>query len=1151
MNVNHQRQTPIDLAEGYQTIFHSYTDPLVIHDLEYRYLDVNDAYAAGVGLPREIVIGRSIFEILGFDRANGRVKPLLDQCYAGKAVSETRWLYVASRGIRLLDLYMTPFRDAGGTVRGALSVFRDLTSSAMEEARQAPLGHLASFGSAQLAVDLDTGRLLDADRALHDWVGEPDSEAFAALIDTVSRPETDLGELEFECPGKPDLTLVLRYRTCRDGDRRIRLGVAGDRRLMSTRPATSAELPEPLVAGGGPVGSWTFEEDTRRVQWLHGMQMLHDVPSGWLPAAVEDWRELIVEDDRVIFDRLLAAPATAGSLSVEVKVSTPAGESRVLQLSLGKPLESDLRVGFAIDITEMAVMRRALQVEVSRLKALVDHVDSAVMMADHNGQVIYGNRAARGFFAKGNGSINTMPLCDHPWAPRDLDGASIPLDGLPFRDVVSQGAEVHDFRCALELANGQHRQFSINGGPLGTDRRSGAVFVLTDITEALWLEASLEERNTILELVTRSQQLALTGSKLDGVLEGMLASLVDVIGAESIIISSAERTGNQLPILRNRASAGRVLLPAATEESDRLLARAHCQDEPLQLPDATGGTSLRILNTFVGLPCRSRDRTLGVLGIINAPTTALASAGRRLAPVVTALATLLEAEHVRRKERIAQFDLRSVEALSNHIIENMPSGILSTDENGLVLSANPAAVELFRMSGPDLDHAHVERLLPGIQRWTALTDDEGAWECGAICGDGSERPVRVSRFSFPAQRGPANQQQSVFIIDDLSALKAEEVAHRMAMRMEAVAVLSSGMAHDFNNMLSIIMGELTLADAASSGESDEVHGSIARAMSAAGRGARLTRRLLDFARRQRNTATELARCNAADRVRLLLPLIRSSLRSHHELTVDLPPNLPDIEVDPTELDDAVLNLVLNARDAMTEPGTLRVAIRSMAGRDESTSLVERGKHVIIEVADSGPGIDPRLLSRIMEPFFTTKSEQEGTGLGLSVSRAFAHRFGGDLSVESEPGRGATFRLLFPAVSAASAAGQPRERCKVLALNPDPLVREVMLSWLEPLDVDAIAAASAREARQSVAEADVFVCPTTMEEAGDGVRLAARVQRAFSLSVIVVGAPEDREDALAAIDGQFLVSPFTEEEMAAAINTAMAQREPAAPAPDQD
>jgi PAS domain S-box-containing protein len=302
-----------------------------------------------------------------------------------------------------------------------------------------------------------------------------------------------------------------------------------------------------------------------------------------------------------------------------------------------------------------------------------------------------------------------------------------------------------------------------------------------------------------------------------------------------------------------------------------------------------------------------------------------------------------------------------------------------------------------------------------------------------------------------------------------------------AQRMEAFGQLTGGIAHDFNNLLTIVLGNLELLEPVL--QADEQRALLHRAVDAAQAGARLTSRLLSFARRRR---LEPALINLNDLVLGIAELLKRSLGEKVTLSTVLAGSLWLTRADPSEVENAVLNLAINARDAMPMGGKLVIETRNVSVGSDEAQLemnMQAGDYVRITVTDTGTGMSPDVLKRAIEPFFTTK-EGHGTGLGLSTIYGFARQSGGTVAIRSTEGAGTSVSLYLPreAEAALPKPGESEavipfsENCEtVLVVEDDPRLRELTLQRIEGLGYVVLEAEDAARAIEILErESDVAV-----------------------------------------------------------------------------
>ena len=321
-----------------------------------------------------------------------------------------------------------------------------------------------------------------------------------------------------------------------------------------------------------------------------------------------------------------------------------------------------------------------------------------------------------------------------------------------------------------------------------------------------------------------------------------------------------------------------------------------------------------------------------------------------------------------------------------------------------------------------------------------------------------------------------------------------------SQKMEAIGQLTGGVAHDFNNLLTAVIGSLELVRKRLPPDDRNLL-LIDNAMQAARRGASLTQRMLAFARRQ-ELDPELA--SVRELVGGMTTLLDHTLGPSIMLDIDCPGSLPPVRVDVNQLEMALLNLVVNARDAMPRGGTISIAASEFAASPTSSFPLPAGRYVRLSVRDQGHGMDAVTLARATEPFFTTKGVGKGTGLGLSMVHGLAEQLGGRLQLESEPGAGTTASLWIPAAAGhdiVSLRSEPAPApeavsLNILAVDDDALILVNTAAMLEDLGHRVTTAYSGREALAALARmerVDLVVTDQAMPGM-TGTQLVAEIRR---------------------------------------------------------
>jgi two-component system, cell cycle sensor histidine kinase and response regulator CckA len=339
--------------------------------------------------------------------------------------------------------------------------------------------------------------------------------------------------------------------------------------------------------------------------------------------------------------------------------------------------------------------------------------------------------------------------------------------------------------------------------------------------------------------------------------------------------------------------------------------------------------------------------------------------------------------------------------------------------------------------------------------------------------DGSTIPVEISVTATEFQ-GAAVFLSVVRDLSERRRLEAEaqELADQLnqSVKMESIGRLAGGVAHDFNNLLTAILGNADLAAASLPNDSPEA-AFVAQITKAANSAAALTRQLLAFSRKQLIAPREL---NLNDLIAHTRTMLARLIGEDVVLSVDADAALWPVRADASLIEQVLVNLAVNARDAMPHGGALRIRTQNVVVGDRVARTdpeIHPGDYATITVADSGTGMSPEVKARIFEPFFTTKPKGEGTGLGLATAYGAVKQSGGHVLVDSEPGRGTTFRIflprmLEPATAEATALGTqpiPRGSEAVLVVEDDPAVRALASHILESLGYRVVQAAGGEEA----------------------------------------------------------------------------------------
>jgi len=395
------------------------------------------------------------------------------------------------------------------------------------------------------------------------------------------------------------------------------------------------------------------------------------------------------------------------------------------------------------------------------------------------------------------------------------------------------------------------------------------------------------------------------------------------------------------------------------------------------------------------------------------------------------------------------------------------------------------------------------------------------------------------------------------LIEANKALKAEaeereaaEAQLRQVQKMEAVGQLTGGIAHDFNNMLAVVVGGIDLARRRLNGPKREVLNHLNNAMEGATRAAALTRRLLSFARSEPLLPE---RVDSSELVSGMSDLLDRTLGERVHVEVDLAPDVWPIYVDPHQLENAIVNLAVNARDAMEGEGLMRITASNIVLTANEVGDIRAGEYVRISVTDTGCGMTPEVMERAFEPFFTTKPVGKGTGLGLSQIFGFAHESGGEVGIESQICKGTTVSVYLPRTVAeetkirlhpamqrvddATVAG-----ARILLVEDDPRVRSSTIEALQDLDYDPVACSSGAEA-VGIFESqpfDLVITDVIMPEMTGPELIKHLKQSHDDFAVLFVTGYVGDGESEDLRSNELLRKPFTVGALASAVSAALAR-----------
>jgi PAS domain S-box-containing protein len=523
------------------------------------------------------------------------------------------------------------------------------------------------------------------------------------------------------------------------------------------------------------------------------------------------------------------------------------------------------------------------------------------------------------------------------------------------------------------------------------------------------------------------------------------------------------------------------------------------------------------------------------------------------------------------RRKAAERELQESERRFREIAELLPQVVFEADVAGRLDFVNQRAFDLFGYAPSDLEEGlnalqmiapqDRERAAGNLEAVARGQAQEVGHEYQARRKDGSTFPVVV--FSTPVRRGGRPCGLRGIIIDLSERQRAEAERERFqqrsaeAQRMEAIGRLAGGIAHDFNNLLTPILAYAEELRERLVDDPEAVHDAAA-ILEAAERASHLTRQILAFSRRQ---VLALRPLDLNQEVRALHQLLRRLIGEDVEVRLRLDPAPCLVRGDPAQLQQVLMNLAVNARDAMPAGGTLVIETRRVR-LDEAEAGARQGLspglHVVLEVTDDGVGMPEEVQRHVFEPFYTTKAQGKGTGLGLATAHGIVKQHGGDAAVRSVPGAGTTFTFWFPAEaglpaqSALPEAATPAAgRGRVLLVEDEPVVRRLVESVLRGAGYEVVAASDGQEALRRAADLDgpfdLLLTDVVMPGmSGRELRDVLVAERPGLRALFISGYPAMPGAPGEVIEGgrdPFLAKPFTGPQLLRAVAEALAARAP--------
>jgi PAS domain S-box-containing protein len=698
--------------------------------------------------------------------------------------------------------------------------------------------------------------------------------------------------------------------------------------------------------------------------------------------------------------------------------------------------------GIATDITERRRAVEALRDSEAQYRAIFNASEDALILWDSRMRRV---------------DVNSAHQRIYGWAREDVlgrgyDGSDAPADyAQPRQEMIRRALAGETVREELDAVrkDGEHIRTEVVAIPFRHRGEPHVLAIARDVTERKRLEEALS-----------SAALAVSKAEGEALFRELARYLAAILHVDAVLIATVDPSARSQMQVRAMHLDGKVLenfsyalagTPCATVFGQQFRFYPSRLGELFTLDGDFGSLGF---DSYAGHPLTdSAGRPLGLIAVLSRRPLENPA-------FVESVQRIFSVRVIAELDRVAARDaLRASEGQYRAIFNASVDGLLLQDRDHRIVDVNDAYLAMYGYQRGDVVgrsiaeivpaelRKHCDRLLPEV-----LAGVPCHFEAQNQRRDGSR--IEVDIQAVPMQYD--GQPHALVVMRDITEAKrtadehaALEARLRQAKKMEAIGQLTGGIAHDFNNLLTSILGYVTLAEERESTLADaRLGGYLAQAKRSCERARDLIQQMLMFSRGQRGTPRVVP---LAAQVRQALEAMRPMLGTGIILEHELDDAAPPVCIDLLQFEQVLLNLCVNARDAVDGSGRVRVAVRQSRVSGIACASCRGaldGEYVELAVEDTGHGIAPEVVERIFEPFFSTKETGKGTGMGLAMVHGLVHEHGGHLVVESEPGRGSCFRVLWPAAAGeAPVAASPFEgertdtRVRRPALNGSVLVVE--------------------------------------------------------------------------------------------------------------
>ena len=889
---------------------------------------------------------------------------------------------------------------------------------------------------------------------------------------------------------------------------------------------------------------WETDVKAGTISWGQGAADLLGVAEDKLPHDMAQGVFFVSEGDRDRLQGEFEAAVARGDLSHCAEFTGIDGRAWQADSSINYAADGTVAgvIGITQDVTERPAVAQALAKSEARLDQILQLTPVGIVEFDRDGIFTYANSAAERIIGLSRAQMEARGIDTAIWRIETPEGAPIAADTLPGARAL-RGETIYGFEHALIDGRGKRRIVSVDAQLLPSG--AGGLATIVDVTERHRADAALKEVRQRLDAILDNASVAVFLMDDRQHCQYMNRAAEAMSG-----YSFAETQGRPLhDVVHHSYPDGRPF-PLAECAIDRAFPE-NAQTMGEEVFVHKDGSFYPV--AFVASPVRDeRAKTIG---------------------------TVIEVRDITEEKRIER-ELRESEARYRAVFEQAGVGVARVSLDGPFIEVNDRYCEILGRPRGDLmgagwkeithpddlggDVANVERLLAGeadsfqmekryirpdgssiwVDMTVALTRNiDGTPAFFVAVAQDIEARKRAERaleelnrnLEIRVEERTATLAETAKALEtEMSRREAVQAQLVQAQKMEALGQLVGGVAHDFNNILAAIQAAFALLDRKVDGDMKFV---VAEGRKAGERATKLIRQMLAFARRERLQTDIVDLRTALPEAREMLAHAVGTLV---DCSVEVVPGTWPVLVDRQQLEVALLNLAVNARDAMPGGGGLTIAARNLGSSDTRPPELGSGDHIVIEVRDTGTGMDQATAARVFEPFFTTKATGKGTGLGLAQVHGVVAAAGGAITVRSEPGTGTAFMMYLPRsaivdkpADAPSRSADDHARATLLLVDDDDQVRPVTAAFLRDLGHTVVEADSAAVALAMAELHPVDLLLTDVIMPGtDGPALVRQMRalRPGLPAVYVTGFAGERK----LDDAPVLLKPFSAEELEAVI-----------------